>query len=295
MGIWKNLRAGAAFMRDYQQDTMETVPRWARVVRVGRRVLGTVGVDVEIHYGQTPPHVESVSVSVPRGMQLQVGQDVFVVGPKTSSDSSDTTWILDVTRPPQYGSWPTPPEFLTDAPPVAASPAAAPPGLRESRLKILQVHLRQGTITREEYERHLREMGLLRDGVADGVTAEPTISSCGGAVPDFEHGAAGRCAIGAVGHAGPTARVVPGPERPPERKVGELAFQQVHLLGVVVGDHAGTAGVQTRPPPYEPRKHSRVIGIPGQHLFLRARLVGLPPRHGVRGEELTLPFHPTYS
>jgi hypothetical protein len=164
MGIWKNLRAGAAFMRDYQQDTTETVPRWARVVRVGRRVLGTVGVDVEIHYGQTPPHVESVSVSVPRGMQLQVGQDVFVVGPKTSSDSSDTTWILDVTRPPQYGSWPTPPEFLTDAPPGAASPAAAPPGLRESRLKILQVHLRQGTITREEYERHLREMGLLRDG-----------------------------------------------------------------------------------------------------------------------------------
>jgi hypothetical protein len=164
MGIWKNLRAGAAFMRDYQQDTMETVPRWARVVRVGRRVLGTVGVDVEIHYGHTPPHVESVSVSVPRGMQLQVGQDVFVVGPKTSSDSSDTTWILDVTRPPQYGSWPTPPEFLTDAPPGAASPGAAPPGLRESRLKILQVHLRQGTITREEYERHLREMGLLRDG-----------------------------------------------------------------------------------------------------------------------------------
>jgi hypothetical protein len=164
MGIWKNLRAGAAFMRDYQQDTMETVPRWARVVRVGRRVLGTVGVDVEIHYGQTPPHVESVSVSVPRGMQLQVGQDVFVVGPKTSSDSSDTTWILDVTRPPQYGSWPTPPEFLTDAPPGAASPAAAPPGLRASRLKILQVYLQQGTITREEYERHLREMGLLRDG-----------------------------------------------------------------------------------------------------------------------------------
>jgi hypothetical protein len=35
--------------------------------------------------------------------------------------------------------------------------------LRESRLKILQVHLRQGTITQEEYEQHLREMELLRD------------------------------------------------------------------------------------------------------------------------------------
>src|SRR5882672_3872148 len=76
------------------------------------------------------------------------------------SDSNDTTWILDVTRPPQYGSWPTPPEFLRDAPPGAASPAAAPPGLRESRLKILQVHRQQGTITQEEYEQHLREMGL---------------------------------------------------------------------------------------------------------------------------------------
>ena len=93
-------------------------------------------------------------------MQLQVGQDVFVVGPDTSSDSNDTTWILDVTRPPQYGSWPTPPEFLRDAPPEAASPAAAPPGLGESRLKILQVHRQQGTITQEEYEQHLREMGL---------------------------------------------------------------------------------------------------------------------------------------
>ena len=69
MGIWKNLRAGAAFMREYQQDAMETLPRWVRVARVGRRVLGTVGVDVEIHCGRTPPHLESVSVSVPRGMQ----------------------------------------------------------------------------------------------------------------------------------------------------------------------------------------------------------------------------------
>jgi len=27
MGIWKNLRAGAAFMREYQQDAMKTVPQ----------------------------------------------------------------------------------------------------------------------------------------------------------------------------------------------------------------------------------------------------------------------------
>jgi hypothetical protein len=30
---------------------------------------------------------------------------------------------------------------------------------RERRLKILQVHLQQGTISREEYEQHPREMG----------------------------------------------------------------------------------------------------------------------------------------
>jgi hypothetical protein len=97
MGIWKNLRTGAAFMREYQQDAMKTVPRWARVVRVGRRVFGMVGVDVEIHYGRTPAHMESVYISVPRRMQLQAGQDVFVVGPDTSSDSNHTTWILDLT------------------------------------------------------------------------------------------------------------------------------------------------------------------------------------------------------
>ena len=88
MGICKNLRAGAAFMREYQQDAMKTVPQWARVVRVGRRVFGMVGVDVEIHYGRTPAHMESVSVLVPRGMQLQVGQDVFVVGPDTSASAA---------------------------------------------------------------------------------------------------------------------------------------------------------------------------------------------------------------
>ena len=41
-----------------------------------------------------------------------------------------------------------------------ASPAGAPPGYRERRLEILQVHLRQWTISQEEYEQHLREMGL---------------------------------------------------------------------------------------------------------------------------------------
>jgi hypothetical protein len=163
MGFWKNLRAGAAFMRDYQQDAMRTLPRWARVLRVRRGAFGMVSADAEIHYGRTPPHVEPVLVSVPRGVQLQVGQDVFIVGPDTSSDSNHTSWILDVTRPPQYGSWPTPPELLNDAPPGAASPAAAPPGFRERRLQILGVHLRQGTISQEEYEQHLREMGLDED------------------------------------------------------------------------------------------------------------------------------------
>ena len=80
MGIWKNLRAGAAFMREYQQDAMKTVPRWARVVRVGAGCSGWSAWTWRSHYGRTPPHMESVSVSVPRGMQLQAGQDVFVVG-----------------------------------------------------------------------------------------------------------------------------------------------------------------------------------------------------------------------
>ena len=74
MGIWKNLRAGAAFMREYQQDAMKTVPQWARVVRVGRRVFGMVGVDVEIHYGRTPAHMESVSVLVSRGISCRPGR-----------------------------------------------------------------------------------------------------------------------------------------------------------------------------------------------------------------------------
>ena len=46
---------------------------------------------------------------------------------------------------------------------MGSSGAGGAPGLRESRLKILQVHLQQGTITPEEYEQHLREMRLDQD------------------------------------------------------------------------------------------------------------------------------------
>jgi hypothetical protein len=66
MGFWKNLRTGAAGMREYQRDAMQTLPRWARVLRVGRGAFGMVSADAEIHYGRTPPHVEPMIVSVPR-------------------------------------------------------------------------------------------------------------------------------------------------------------------------------------------------------------------------------------
>jgi hypothetical protein len=87
MGIWKNLRAGAAPVNESRQAAAETVPRWARVVRVGRQAPGMASVDAEIHFGRTPPHEESVFVPVPRGVQLQAGQDVFVVGPDTDGGS----------------------------------------------------------------------------------------------------------------------------------------------------------------------------------------------------------------
>jgi hypothetical protein len=126
MGWWRNLRSGAELLKEHQQAAAQTAPRWARVVRVGHRSLGMVSVEAEIHYGQTPPHAEAALVSVPPGMQLQAGQDLFVVRADTSSENSHTTWILDATRPPQYGGWPTLPELLQDAPPEAARPAAAP-------------------------------------------------------------------------------------------------------------------------------------------------------------------------
>jgi hypothetical protein len=104
MSWWKNLRAGASVMREHQQAALETVPRWARVVRVGHGALGMVSVEAEIHYGQAPPRVEAAFVSVPRGRQLTAGQDLFVVRPDTNGDRGPTTWILDATRPPQYGT-----------------------------------------------------------------------------------------------------------------------------------------------------------------------------------------------
>ncbi|MFF2472000.1 hypothetical protein [Streptomyces sp. NPDC058066] len=104
--------------------------------------------------------------------------------------------------------------------------------------------------------------------------------------PGFEQRAAGRRATGTVAHAGPPALVAPRPERLPRREADQVAFQQVHLLAAVVGDHCDCAGARTRQPTHEPGQHSGTVTVPRQHPLLGALVCGFPPRHSVSRQEL---------
>jgi hypothetical protein len=85
MGIWKNLRAGAAFIREYQQDAMGTLPRWARVVRVGRRVFGMVRAWAICRYfrGRSAAYLVGV---LPEDERAICRKQIYVVPLNTTSD-----------------------------------------------------------------------------------------------------------------------------------------------------------------------------------------------------------------
>ena len=157
------LRAGPGLggvkAREHGRALTASVPRWARIVRVGRRRLGgNVDVDAEIHVARVAPHVASTSVHVPRGRRLRVGDDLFCAGPAPGGRLPQ--WLLVADAAPQYGSWPTPRHLLKDAPPGTTT---TPPVLSAWRADLLDNYKRSlwsGVITLSEYYRRVREMNL---------------------------------------------------------------------------------------------------------------------------------------
>lgn len=140
MGIWKNIRLA----REYAQVSETAIPYWGRIVRVGRKIGPLVNLDVEIHSGMTPPHVEKILTSPPRGMRPQAGQDVYVS--RSYGGRDHTVYYVDWNRPPRYG---------TDQAPAGGSAAeqgkaAMHPAQQVQQLKL---ELSAGRITHEEFLR----------------------------------------------------------------------------------------------------------------------------------------------
>ena len=94
--------------------------------------------------------MEGIFITVPRGMELRADQDLYVVRPVVADDGNHTTWEIDVKRPPQYGSWPTPPEFL-GGPPGGRQPRRRAVTAARGAAAAARVPAEGGQITQAEY------------------------------------------------------------------------------------------------------------------------------------------------
>lgn len=97
IGLRDHLRTA----NSWAQEGFASVPKWARITRVGRRFGPLMSIDLEVHWGREEPFEHSVFTFVPRRVKPQVGQDVAV---SESTHDSHTSYIVDWDRPPQYGT-----------------------------------------------------------------------------------------------------------------------------------------------------------------------------------------------
>ena len=91
---------GLRFMKALAEESAARTPRWARVLKVGRKVGPVTGVELEVHYGGQPPFQVSTQQWIPRGVTLEAGQDVAV---KRATGDSHDTWFIEWGEPPHYG------------------------------------------------------------------------------------------------------------------------------------------------------------------------------------------------
>ena len=150
MGLLDNLRMASSLSK----EAYASVPRWARIIRVGRKIGPMTSIDLEIHHGHQPPFVVSTTTWVPRGVKPEIGQDVTC---NISSHDSHTNYAIDWNRQPQYGTPPSTievPEML--GPQVPSSGAAETPQNGAHPVQQFVVARRafdEGRATEAEFER----------------------------------------------------------------------------------------------------------------------------------------------
>lgn len=135
MGLLDRLKAGH-----------DSVPRWARIRHVGAQVGPVVSIELEVHYGDTPPQLVSTFAIPPRGVTLEVGQDWTVRAELSTGNAADYTIEFD--EPVRYGS--SAPSPGPDWPSPATPPRQAVHPVQ--RIVEARQALDEGRLTREEFD-----------------------------------------------------------------------------------------------------------------------------------------------
>ena len=140
MGWFDHLKT----VKSWAEAAYASGPRWARIVKVGRRIGPVTSIELEVHYGYEEPFTASTLQFVPRGVEPQVGQDVTV---RRSTGDDHTTYLIEWDEPPHYGTRP-PPDAAPDGNTV--DPA--------QRLTIAKQMLDAGLITETDFQRARDEL-----------------------------------------------------------------------------------------------------------------------------------------
>jgi hypothetical protein len=95
-------------MKALRDEAHASQPKYARILKVGRKVGPVTMLELEIHIGDREPFHVSELQFVPRRVKPEAGQDVAVS--EVTSDNH-TGYVVLWDQPPHYGrepSWPLP-------------------------------------------------------------------------------------------------------------------------------------------------------------------------------------------
>jgi hypothetical protein len=96
VGFLDNLRT----VQSWAREAAASQPKWARIVKVGRRIGPLTQIELEVHHADEEPfHASSLSW-VPRGVEPKVGQHVAY---RVSTGDSHTAYEILWDQAPQYG------------------------------------------------------------------------------------------------------------------------------------------------------------------------------------------------
>jgi hypothetical protein len=141
MGFLDHLRT----VSSWAEEAHASGPRWARILKVGRRVGPLTTLELEVHYGDEEPFEVSTLQFVPRAVTPRAGQDFSV---DRSTGDGHTTYIIRWDEPPQYGT----------SPPADAAPNGNVVDPAQ-RLTVARQMLDAGLITQAEFDRASEELG----------------------------------------------------------------------------------------------------------------------------------------
>jgi hypothetical protein len=79
---------------------------WGRILSIERTWGGRARIRLEVHHLDNPPAERTATQRIPRDIQPQVGQDVYVTPVRGQFYGVEVPYKIDWSRPPKYGDAP---------------------------------------------------------------------------------------------------------------------------------------------------------------------------------------------